>query len=95
MQLVPQRRRLLNPTIGDVLARGFEFAATIAIFFGLGFLVDRWLGTTPLFMVVFFVFALVGQTVRAWFSFGTDLQKQGDARREASRAGGSSGSGLS
>ena len=26
-------------------------------------MVDRWLDTTPIFMVVFFVFALVGQTV--------------------------------
>jgi len=61
VQLVPNRRRVLAPGIGDTLARGFEWAATIAIFLGVGFVLDRILGTTPVFMVVLFVFALVGQ----------------------------------
>jgi F0F1-type ATP synthase assembly protein I len=87
VQLVPPQRRLrvFSPNVGDVLARGFEFAATIAIFFGIGFALDRWLGTTPVFMVVCFVFALVGQTVRAWYSFGTEIDRQAEARRQLSR----------
>jgi F0F1-type ATP synthase assembly protein I len=85
VQPVPQRHRLFSPNIGDVLARGFEFAATIAIFFGLGYLLDRMFGTTPLFMVLLFVFALVGQTVRVWFTFGSEIERQGEARRQLSR----------
>jgi Putative F0F1-ATPase subunit Ca2+/Mg2+ transporter len=81
VQLVPNRRRLLAPGIGDTLARGFEFAATIAIFFGLGYLLDRAFDTTPLFMVLLFVFALVGQTVRAWLHYGDEIDKEGKARR--------------
>jgi F0F1-type ATP synthase assembly protein I len=85
VQLVPNRRRLLAPGIGDTLARGFEFAATIAIFFGLGFLLDRALDTTPLFMVLLFVFALVGQTVRAWLHYCDEIDKEGKARRALAR----------
>ena len=81
MQLVPNRRRVLAPGIGDTLARGFEWAATIAIFLGLGFLLDRILGTTPIFMVVLFVFALVGQIVRAYFHFGDEIDREATARR--------------
>ena len=81
MQLVPNRRRLLAPGIGDTLARGFEWAATIAIFLVVGFLLDRWLGTTPIFMVVLFVFALIGQLVRAYFHFGDEIDREATARR--------------
>ena len=81
MQLVPNRRRLLAPGIGDTLARGFEWAATIAIFLGVGFLLDRWLGTTPIFMVALFVFALVGQLLRAYFHFGDEIDREATARR--------------
>jgi len=81
VQLVPNRRRLLAPGIGDTLARGFEWAATIAIFLGVGFLLDRWLGTTPIFMVALFVFALVGQLLRANFHFGDEIDREATARR--------------
>ena len=85
MQLVPNRRRLLAPGIGDTLARGFEWAATIAIFLGLGFVLDRAFGTTPLLMVLLFVFALVGQTVRAFLHYGDEIDKESAARRALAR----------
>jgi hypothetical protein len=85
VQLVPNRRRLLAPGIGDTLARGFEWAATIAIFLGLGFVLDRVFETTPLFMVVLFVFALVGQTVRAFLHYGDEIDREGAARRALAR----------
>ena len=85
MQLVPNRRRVLAPGIGDTLARGFEWAATIAIFLGLGFLLDRSSAPSPIFMVVLFVFALVGQTVRAYFHFGDEIDREATARRQLAR----------
>jgi Na+/glutamate symporter len=85
VQLVPNRRRLLAPGIGDTLARGFEWAATIAIFLGVGYLLDRLLGTTPIFMVVLFVFALVGQIVRAYFHFGDEIDREAKARQAIAR----------
>ena len=85
MQLVPNRRRVLAPGIGDTLARGFEWAATIAIFLGLGFLLDYLLGTIPVFTVLLFVFALVGQIVRAYFHFGDEIDRESAARRALAR----------
>jgi hypothetical protein len=85
VQLVPNRRRLLAPGIGDTLARGFEWAATIAIFLGLGYVLDRVFETTPLLMVVLFVFALVGQTVRAFLHYGDEIDREMTARRALAR----------
>ena len=85
MQLVPNRRRLLAPGIGDTLARGFEWAATIAVFLGLGYVLDRVFATTPLFLVLCFVFALVGQTVRAFLNYGDEIDKEVAARRALAR----------
>jgi F0F1-type ATP synthase assembly protein I len=85
VQLVPNRRRLLAPGIGDTMARGFEWAATIAIFLGLGYVLDRVFGTTPLLMVVLFVFALVGQTVRAFLHYGDEIDREMKARRALAR----------
>ena len=44
MKLVPTPR---HATPDDSLAQGMdETAITLVLFFGLGFLLDRWLGTT-------------------------------------------------
>lgn len=36
-----------------------DAAFTLALFLGLGFLLDRWLGTTPLFMIAMFLMVAV------------------------------------
>ena len=36
-----------------------DAAFTLALFLGLGVLLDRWLGTTPLFMIVLFLLVAV------------------------------------
>src|SRR3954453_1512925 len=37
----------------DNVGRGIEFVVGVVVFFGLGYLVDRWLGTKPIFMIAF------------------------------------------
>lgn len=44
-------RRELNRGFGDALARAFELVVTPTIFGFFGLLLDRWLGTTPIFML--------------------------------------------
>lgn len=39
----------------DAVGQGMDAAFTLALFLGLGFLLDRWLGTTPLFMIAMFL----------------------------------------
>jgi len=48
--------REVNTGFGDGLASAFEMVATPAIIGFLGFLLDRWVGTSPLFMLGFGLF---------------------------------------
>jgi hypothetical protein len=43
---------------GEMLSKGFEIVITAVIFGFLGSLVDRWLGTAPLFLLLMGGFAL-------------------------------------
>lgn len=65
----------LNRGFGDTLARAFELAATTAVFGFFGWLLDRWIGTTPLFMLVLGTFAIVGQFVRMWFTYDAEMRR--------------------
>jgi hypothetical protein len=58
-QLDPKRlaeRRDLNNGFGNALAAAFELALTTAIFGFLGWRLDVWLDTSPLFLVALTVF---------------------------------------
>ena len=81
MKLVPEQPQA-NSAVGDALATAFEFAATIAIFVAIGFGLDWWLGTTPIFLVSVTIFVLIGQTVRLWFHYGAEIEKHEEARRQ-------------
>jgi F0F1-type ATP synthase assembly protein I len=52
------QRRELNKGFGDGLQQAFELVVTPAIFGVLGYLLDRWVGTTPVFTIVFTLFVL-------------------------------------
>jgi len=54
------RQNIRAPRSDDSFGRGMDIALTVAVFFGIGFGLDRWLGTTPLFMIVLTVLAVVG-----------------------------------
>jgi F0F1-type ATP synthase assembly protein I len=81
VKLVPEQPQA-NSGVGDALATAFEFAATIAIFVAIGFGLDWWLGTTPIFLVSVTIFVLIGQTVRLWFHYGAEIEKHEEARRQ-------------
>jgi F0F1-type ATP synthase assembly protein I len=75
-----RERRELNNGFGEALSRAFELAATPAIFAGLGWLVDRWLGTSPLFLIVFFLLAIAGVGYMTWFKYEAEMkQHEADA----------------
>jgi Flp pilus assembly protein TadB len=60
MKLIPTKVRTPRTTNDDALGQGMDVALTIALFFGIGFALDRWLGTTPWLMIVFTLLAAVG-----------------------------------
>ena len=67
------------------LGQGMEMALMLAVFFGLGWLIDRAAGTQPAFMIGFTVFAVVGQSVRMWVEYDARMK-----RLEAERKAGTS-----
>lgn len=73
LSLRPVNRLVLGakrpPGIDDGMGQGMEMALTLAVFLGLGWLLDSWLGTWPIFTVVLVVFSMVGQTVRMRFAY--------------------------
>jgi F0F1-type ATP synthase assembly protein I len=75
-------KRELNRGSAGALSAGFELAAVTAIFAGGGWLIDRWLGTRPVFMIVLVITALVGGFVRFWYSYDADMRRHEDELRE-------------
>ena len=77
-----EQRRELNNGFGESLAKAIELVTTPAIFGFLGYLLDRRLGTTPLFLLLF---ALVTFFYLAWKSWGKLRAPHARARSQAPR----------
>jgi F0F1-type ATP synthase assembly protein I len=66
-------RRALTNGFGDALAKAFEMAATPAIFGFFGWLLDRWLGTEPVFLVAFVVIVFAYEVWKMFNAYGTAM----------------------
>ena len=67
-------KRAMNKGFGDGMSRAFEFVATPLVFGGLGYLLDRLLGTSPTIAVVFALFAVIGMFLRLWYGYDTEMR---------------------
>lgn len=85
-----ERAELIKGLGDDVAARGFELVGAPVLFALLGFALDRWIGTTPLFTVLLAVFALAGTSYMLWFKYDEQMKAhEADAvwnRRKGRRA---------
>jgi F0F1-type ATP synthase assembly protein I len=68
-------KRELNRGFGDAMSRGFELAATTAIFGALGWWIDGRVGTRPAVMIVLVVLAVIGQFVKLWYAYDADMRR--------------------
>ena len=84
MDLLRQRREL-NQGLGDAFVTSFEFAATTAIFLGLGWLLDRWLGTAPIFMVALTLFCVIGKSILLAVTYNEKMKRIEAERGERAR----------
>lgn len=50
-------------SLGALSAVGIAFVLAVVFGFLIGFVLDRWLGTSPLFIIVFFFFGLAAGIV--------------------------------
>lgn len=92
------RTRLRRPSLGPVnklilaanrpagadagIGQGMEMALTVAVFFGLGWLIDSWADTRPVFTIALVVFATVGQSVRMWIAYDARMKVLEEERRQ-------------
>ena len=74
-------KRAMNQGFGDGMSRAFELVATPLVFGGIGLLVDRVAGTSPVFVVVLGLFGVVGTFVRFWYGYDAEMRAhESDAR---------------
>ena len=62
----------------DGITAAFELVLTPALFALFGWLVDRWLGTTPLFVLAFAGIVLAYEVWRLWYNY-TERMKSYEA----------------
>ncbi len=72
--------------IGDALGAGVELVGTIVVFFFLGWGLDAWLGTRPLFMVSLTVLAMVGKLILVFFHYKAAMERHEAELRRARQA---------
>ncbi|MEQ1872876.1 MAG: AtpZ/AtpI family protein [Ilumatobacteraceae bacterium] len=58
----------------DKLGIGIDVALVTLVFMGLGYLLDRWLDTKPVFMIVLVCLALIGEFVRFWYDYDARMK---------------------
>jgi F0F1-type ATP synthase assembly protein I len=73
-------------TSSDLFGRGMDLALALLVFVLLGWALDNWLGTKPLFIIVFAVMAIVGGAARLKYSYDEAMQRHERERAEAMRA---------
>jgi len=67
----------------DSLGLGIEAAIVVALFFGVGFGLDRLFGTTPIFMIVFTILGAVGLFAKFKYRYD-DRMAEHEAERSMS-----------
>ena len=74
------------PAQPDSLSRGMEIAGTTLVSLLLGWWLDRSIETTPLFMIVFVVVAVVAQFAKLYYVYNAQMTQLEAKRRETARA---------
>ncbi len=73
-------RQALNNGFGNALALAVEIVVTPLLFALFGWLIDRWLGTGPLFTLVLGLFAAVGLAVRLYYQYRDDMAREEEGK---------------
>ena len=83
MKILPTPK---TPVVLDKgISQGAELAVGILVFFGIGALIDWWLGTMPVFMIALSIFGMVGYFVRIYFTYNVAMTELEDKRAQESR----------
>ena len=69
----------------DSMTKGIEIAGTVLVLFAIGFFVDRWLGTAPVFMVLLTIIAMIVQFIKMYYVYSSAMRHLEQKRVEESR----------
>lgn len=58
----------------DKVGKGIDLALVTLAFLGIGYGLDRWLDTKPVFMIVLSVLAIVGEFIRFWYDYDARMK---------------------
>jgi F0F1-type ATP synthase assembly protein I len=83
--------RVATDGTSNSLTQGIENALAVALLFGIGFLLDRWLGTEPWLMIVFTVLGGIGVFAKMKYRYDEQMAEHEAERRERANAGRASG----
>jgi F0F1-type ATP synthase assembly protein I len=70
----------------DQVGRGMDAALLMGLFLGLGYLLDRWLGTSPVFMIVLVLLGAIGVFLKLKYRYEATMRGHEEALA-ARRAG--------
>jgi F0F1-type ATP synthase assembly protein I len=75
-------KRLSPPRVtpNDTLGQGIDNALAVALLFGIGFALDRWLGTTPWLMIVLSLLGAVGVFAKMKYRYDAEMAEHEAAR---------------
>ena len=76
----------INRGTDDKIGKGIDVALVTLAFLGIGYVLDRWLGTKPVFMVILVVLALIGEFVRFWYDYDARMKVLEAQRASTSRS---------
>jgi F0F1-type ATP synthase assembly protein I len=79
--------RVATDGTSNSLTQGIENALAVALLFGIGFLLDRWLGTSPWLMIVFTVLGGIGMFAKMKYRYDEQMAEHEAERHERANAG--------
>jgi len=83
LRVLPDRQKIAEAQqSGQTLGRGMDFALVVLVFLGIGYGLDRWLDTRPLFMIGLVIFSVVGQFIKMYVEY-THTMEAHEAERAA------------
>jgi ATP synthase protein I len=87
MKVMPERHKIAAAQqSGQTLGHGMDFALVVLVFLGVGYGLDRWLGTRHWFMIGLVVFAVVGQFIAMYYRYTAEMEQHEAERAQRSRA---------
>ena len=76
----------INPAADGKVGKGIDVALVTLAFLGIGYALDRWLDTKPVFMVILVVLALIGEFLRFWYDYDARMKVLEAQRAAGTRA---------